>query len=247
MILNASPEAFPMAPPADLVRSEVIVAHDWQSFIDLKVMDDHWVRPGWYPGRRVYYWLLTFPHEGALLARARQCQEMLSSLRMDPVPEDGLHVTMVRIGDTSQVSPAALDMLARQARSLSVAPFDLVAHPLTGSRGAVRFSLSPWRPLVELHAALTALHVLAGVPGGQPTTLFRPHLGVAYNPRRRRTGPVRQAIAPLRELSPVTVPVRFLDLVELRRESAAYRWTVLHRVPLSAADAHTIGNGSSPA
>lgn len=191
-------------------------------------MGDHWDRPGWADQQRSYYWMLTFSRATELLGLAEHCQKALHHLGMDPVPSDGLHVTMVRVGPTDQVSKAQVQQLIDLTQNLPVRAFRLLAHPLTGSRGAVRFSLTPWRPVVQLHAALSAVGDQVRVPGGSPTSAFRPHLGIAYNNQTRQAAPVVDAVASLRSLPPAVLDVTSVDLVELRRQDRAYRWRTVH-------------------
>ncbi len=141
--LDVDSGAFPSAPPADLDDPGVIVEHDWRSFQAVERMSNHWDRPGWSDRRRTYYWMLTFSNAIELSRRAEHCQEALQHLGMDPVPADGLHVTMLRVGDIDRVSQAQVEHLLNMAEKMPVSEFELLAHPLTGSRGAVRFSLSP--------------------------------------------------------------------------------------------------------
>ncbi|MFE4831235.1 2'-5' RNA ligase family protein [Streptomyces sp. NPDC056672] len=232
--LDVDHRVFPAAPPPDLDDPGCIVEHDWRAFAGIDRMTDHWSRPGWPPGRRAYYWMLTFPSDSALSNCARHCQNELVHLGMDPVPDDGLHVTLQSIGNTAQVSPLQIKHLVRLAEQLSLRPFQLAAHPLTGSRGALRFSLSPWRPLVNLHAALGEIGRQAGVSGGKSVAAFRPHLGVQYNNRDRPAGPVIASVARLRLLPPVILDITAVELVELHQvhgSAQAYRWNSVGTIP----------------
>jgi hypothetical protein len=110
------------------------------------------------------------------------------------------------------------------------------ATPLAGSRGAVRLTLTPWEPLVRLHAALVAANASVGLPAMKPTTLFRPHLSLAYNNRPRPAGPVIETVAGLRSLPSVELSVADVQLVELRRCGAEYRWDVLASLPLTLSE-----------
>lgn len=230
--LAVDTRAFPCAPPADLDDPHVIVEHDWHAFQAVERMKNHWDRPGWSEQRHAYYWMLTFAESPALLQRTEHCQGALEHLNMDPVPADGLHVTMLRIGATELVTRPQLQRLIALAEQLPVSGFRIAAHPLAGSRGAVRFSLTPWRPLVDLHAALSTLGAQAGVPGGKPTSTFRPHLGVAYNNAERAAAPVIGVVSQLRALPPVALDVSSVDLVKLRRHGRTYRWETVRSLPL---------------
>ncbi|WP_369362144.1 2'-5' RNA ligase family protein [Streptomyces sp. CG4] len=227
--------AFPHHPPPDLDSPDLLVDHDWRAFIAVERMTNHWARPGWPEGFRAYYWMLTFPDAGDLMSRARQCQDVLAHLGMDCVPSDGLHVTLTRIGSTDLVSNDQLRLLADLAEQMPLTTFDVTAYPMAGSRGAVRFTLAPWSPLIRLHAALSEAGRRANVPGGKPTAAFRPHLGVQYSNRERPAAPVVESVARLRTLEPVSLEIRSVELVELWRTTnplPAYRWRVVRSVPL---------------
>ncbi|MEU5958191.1 2'-5' RNA ligase family protein [Streptomyces sp. NPDC047525] len=233
--LDVHPGAFPPMPPADLNAPEQLVDHDWRAFTMLDRMTNHWARPGWTSGRRVYYWMLTFPDASDLRAQAQRCQEELSHLAMDRVPGKGLHVTMPRIGDTDRVPEGQVQLLGDLTEQMPVETFRILAHPMAGSRGAIRYTLSPWSPLVRLHAALSDIGRQACVPGGKPTAGFRPHLGIQYNNQDRAAAPVISSVARLRTLSPVPLEISSVELVELRRTSGAspaYRWNVMRSIPL---------------
>nr|BEK71377.1 hypothetical protein KPHV_86040 [Kitasatospora purpeofusca] len=197
-------------------------------------MISHWDRPGWTADTRRLHWMLTFGGgESDLLIRTEECQAALAGLGLDLVPPDGLHVTMVRVGDTDAVTPETVEALADHVQQLALPRLSLTAHPLAGSRGAIRYSLTPWTGLVHLHAALTTAGQELGVPGGAATAEFRPHCGVAYSPAPGDARPVREAVTRLRALAPVALTVDAVDLVELRRRGRTYRWRVLRRVPLT--------------
>ncbi|MFD3926518.1 2'-5' RNA ligase family protein [Streptomyces sp. NPDC058614] len=232
-LLSADPAAFPAEPPSDPRDPVAIAAHDWAAFSALDEMADHWSRPGWSDGSRAYYWMLAFPDEPELTALALRCQEALEPLGLDPVPADGLHITLTRIGTPDTVTPAQLESLARDVEPLLPTEFSLQAIPLAGSRGAVRLSLGPWEPLLELHTGLAEGIRGTGLVTRKPTAIYRPHLSLAYNNRHRLAAPVIEAVAGLRALPPVELPVAAVQLVELRRSGREYRWDVLKSLPLT--------------
>ncbi|MGV9564461.1 2'-5' RNA ligase family protein [Streptomyces sp. NPDC003480] len=231
-LLSADPAAFPAEPPADTHDPAVTAAHDWAAFSALDEMTDHWARPGWSDGSRAYYWMLTFPDDQRLAVLAGHCQEELTPLGLDPVPTDGLHITLARVGTPDVVTPSQLDSLARDAEALLPSAFSVRAMPLAGSRGAVRLSLGPWEPLLRLHHALAKAGSGVGLAPKKPTSAFRPHLSLAYNNRRRPAAPVVEAVSGLRALPAVELSVAAVQLVELRREGRTYRWDVRKNVPL---------------
>ncbi|MDT3397618.1 2'-5' RNA ligase family protein [Streptomyces sp. B1866] len=232
-LLRPDPATFPAAPPADLRDPAAIAAHDWAAFSALDEMADHWSRPGWADGTRAYYWLLTFPGHSALADLALRCQKDLAPLGLDAVPVDGLHITLTRVGTPDAIPRERLADLARSAGAALPPAFSLRAMPLAGSRGAVRLSVGPWEPLVHLQAALVQVGSDAGTAPRKPTSVFRPHLSLAYNNRRRPAAPVIDAVAPLRALPAVDLEITEARLVELRRTGTEYQWDVLHTVRLT--------------
>ncbi len=235
--LVADGGTFPPVPPADVDDAACVLAADWDAFRNIARMANHWDRPGWGTHDRTYYWMLTFPTAPGLITEARVCQQQLAHHGLDPVPEDGLHITMNRIGAVPDIPRTRVDELARQAAARVGGPFEIQAHPMAGSPGAVRFTVTPWSALVGLHAALgQAAHAAAIPVQGRPTGLFRPHLGIFYCPADRPAAPVIESVAALRQRRPIPVQVESVELVELRREHRTYRWDVVHSVPLRGTD-----------
>ncbi|KAF3470112.1 2'-5' RNA ligase family protein [Streptomyces sp. Tu 3180] len=230
--LSADPAAFPVCPPADLADPAVIAAHDQAAFDAVERMVDHWDRPGWTAQTRAYYWMLTFPDDPVLVGLARRCQQRLAPLGLDPVPDDGLHITLARVGSAATLPLSHLDDVINAATPLLPEAFRLRAVPLAGSRGAVRLTVAPWAPVLALHVALSESMTSLGLTPGKPTALFRPHLSLAYNNRPRPAAPIIEAVTTLRDLPAVDLHVREVQLVELRREDRAYRWDVVKSVPL---------------
>ncbi len=175
--------------------------------------------------------MLTFD-EPSLLEAVLDHQERLRSLGLDQIRPGDLHLTLARVGDRQSLSPQQLRELVRTATDHVGAAFSLEFHPLTGSPGAVRYSVTPWTDLVALHNTLTQVHRHLCLPGGKPTTRYRPHLGLGYQSCAREAGPVIDAVGRLRLQPPIPLTVRHVDLVELRRDPGRYTWDRLARVPL---------------
>ncbi|MFI1163264.1 2'-5' RNA ligase family protein [Streptomyces sp. NPDC020801] len=210
----------------------MIAKHDWAAFDAVEEMNDHWDRPGWTSSTRAYYWMLTFPDATPLIDHAGHCQKELRHLAFDDIDADGLHLTLGRIGRVDEIDSGHLDRLVAKAQERRPESFTLRAVPLTASRGAIRYSVAPWDPVLHLHEALFAADAESGIPQRKPTSLLRPHLGIAYCNRPVSADIVRDAIRPLRELDAVDVAVQKVRLVELRREGQAYRWQVIHSLEL---------------
>ncbi|MEV6723571.1 2'-5' RNA ligase family protein [Streptomyces xanthochromogenes] len=239
MQLTTDPGVFPPSPPPSTTDPTVIAAHDWAAFAAVQKMTNHWDRPGWTEHTRAYYWMLTLPEDAPLVGHMQQCQHALASLRFDDIAADGLHLTLGRIGLVEDVTAGHLDRLAAAAQGRAPERFTLRAIPLAASRGAIRYSVAPWTPLINLHQMLGAVGAESGLPFRKPSALLRPHIGLAYANRPLPADQVRAALRPLRDLDTVGVPFQQLHLVELRREGRAYRWRTVHSVNLTPAQGNS--------
>lgn len=209
------------------------VDDDWERFRFLTTMTNHWDRPGWTPGRRSYHWLLTFD-DTALRDLAAICQRQLREFDcLDRVPADRLHLTVRRLAFTDEIDTAAVATVAGRVaeRCRRLPAFRVRVGPLAGSSGAVRFTVAPWEPLVDLRDAVDQVTVACGLPAVERR--FRPHVGIAYCNRDVPAEPILRRVAGLRDLPPVEVPVVDLRLVRLYRDGRTYRWDTESIVPLT--------------
>ncbi|WP_330250729.1 2'-5' RNA ligase family protein [Nocardia sp. NBC_00565] len=221
-----SKRPFPPLPPASTSEAASIRSNDWSAFKELTSLEDHWTLKAWAPGRSGYYWYLTFDNPD-LAALAGQCQKALADDDLDLMPTDGLHVTMMGVGNAQDVPDIELSRIvdATRERLSGFTPFDMSVGPLAGSRSAIRFSVAPWDPLLALHRALRAAASAFRPASRLPeTSEFRPHLGIAYINRKQSPNELVSDVSALRHIPPVTVRVDKVDLVELRREGRRYRW-----------------------
>ena len=229
--LAPHPDAFPSALPLQVDDPVVVAAHDWDAFAAVDEMHNHWNRPGWSTGTRAVYWLLTIS-DSAFIAHARRCQSLVRHLRFDEIAPDGFHLTLGRVGIADTLSERQIRNLVATVRAKAPPAFALTAIPLTGSRGAFRYSVAPWTPIVELHHVLVSSSEACGLPAMTPTARLRPHVGIGYANRTLSAVIARNAVLPLRSQPSVALRVETADLVEMRRESGAYKWRLLHRVRL---------------
>lgn len=221
---------FPRHLPDSTADPEAIVRNDWEAFAELEHLRDHWSVKQWAPGRTGYYWYLAFD-DPDLVDFSAKCQNSLGIAGIDSVPSDGLHLTISSVGDTTAITDEQIEALVSVARERlsEVKPFDLTIGPLSGSRSAIRFSVAPWDPLLDLHRVLSACsnvsspdHAPRDVSGS--SARFRPHLGIAYNNTDRAAAEVIAAVAAQRRPERVSVRVDTVELVVLRREGRCYRW-----------------------
>jgi 2'-5' RNA ligase len=236
---------FPADLPADIEDAGLIAANDWAAFENVGEMVDHWQRPGWHAGRRSYHWILSFAENAELAAMARECFRACSAHAFDQVPSDALHLTICRVGFTDEVDQDILDAVYARAASLcsGVGTFPLSVGPLAASRGAVRFSVAPWSSLFEIYDAVgAASRWVTGRESPSARESFRPHISIAYSRMRQEAQKLRRSIARYRDLPVVTCKVSRIELVELRREPAAYRWNAIRGVDLALNQADRRGD-----
>ncbi|APE34011.1 hypothetical protein BOX37_08540 [Nocardia mangyaensis] len=221
---------FPRHLPDSTADPEAIARNDWEAFAEIEYLRDHWSVKQWSPGRTGYYWYLTFD-DPDLVGFAAERRRGLGLTGLDAVPPDGLHITIRGVGDTTAVPDEHVDALVSSARERlsDVKPFDLTIGPLAGSRSAIRFSVAPWDPLLDVHRVLSACSgevspdpAARDVPGSP--SRFRPHLGIAYNNTDRAAAAVIAAVAAQRTPERISVRVDTVELVVLRREGRCYRW-----------------------
>jgi 2'-5' RNA ligase len=229
---------FPATPPASLADTDVIHEHDWASFQQVETMVEHWNRPGWWPGRASYHWMVLTRPNSAVLDLVRQVQSGLAEHSgLDLVASDALHLTVSRVGWESDVPLGQLPRLAAAARArcADLKSLELEVGPLAGSRGAIRLSVAPWDDLLRLHDRLRAatIDVLGETATPPPRSAFRPHLGVAYSRRVQPAGPLVQAVEALRPLPRALQVVSAAELVRLERADRGYLVQPVHTVQLS--------------
>jgi len=213
------------------------VERDWQEFQRLDYMGNHWERPGWAPGRRAYYWYITLGDTPPLNAMAAECQSTLNLPYLDPVPLDRLHLTVQRLAFEDEIATSQVDATARRARQLlsGVESFELNIGPLAGSRGAVRFSVSPWAPIENLRRALReAISSSTDIRPSRSESDFRPHVGIAYCNARVQAPELIQRVSQLRHLPTIQTRVSEVSLVRLSRTDRGYCWEPLATLPLRA-------------
>jgi len=208
------------------------VEEDWKMFSSLTSMTNHWDRSGWSPGRRAYYWYLTFDSEN-LRTLAARCQDSLPDTYLDHVPLDGLHLTLPKIGWADELTTEEVERVARTAEQdlLHCPPFELEVGPLSGSSGAVRFSVNPWEPVENLYKILSRTSRYDAAPHSRLN--FRPHIGIAYCNTAVDSADLIAKVRGLRDFPRIRVEVDEVQLVLLERRGRSYAWSLRHSLRLA--------------
>ncbi|OHV40826.1 2'-5' RNA ligase family protein [Pseudofrankia sp. EUN1h] len=199
-------------------------------------MADHWYwRPGHRPGRNYLTWYVVFDDQ-ALRDHVAAHQKALADLDyLDPVPADGIHMTVQGVGFPDEVDPSTAARIGEQAtaRTADIEPFTLTVGPIAAYPGGTFLRAAPWRPVAEVRDRLResiAAELGADQVPAEPAR-FKPHISVTYCNATPPAAEVVRRLATLRREVPlVEVPVTGVHLLELRREGHTYRWTSRHEV-----------------
>jgi 2'-5' RNA ligase len=209
------------------------VASEPGPFGNVRLLRNHWSGPA---GPRGCYWYLTFAAAPEVCALAARCQQAVAFPYYDPVPPQGLHMTLDRVATEADLPTAQLDSIEDAARLAcrAIAPFSL--GPLGGTRGAVGFTASPAGPIRRLRAALRAatLSACPGAPVMRQETA--PHVTIAY--ANTDDVPAADTIAAVEKLNAsaprAEAAVEEVLLILLERRYRSYAWQSVARIPLTS-------------
>lgn len=216
---------------------ERVDAEDWERFQQVQRLADHWVRDDWPPERRYLTWYVVFD-DPTLRDLVSRYQRHLADLRyLDPIPPDGLHMTIQGVAYLDEVEDDQVSSIARGAGAAcaDLGPFDLRIGPIGGHRGGAFLRAAPWQPVVALRDKLrqTTLDVLGSRQLAEPSAGFKPHISVTYCHSDPPARPLIDHLARLRDNPEyISVTVTNVSLLEVWRERRTYRWTERHRIEL---------------
>jgi len=206
-----------------------------ERFRTIRRLRNHWSRP---IGPPAYYWYLTFEEHTELQSLASKCQQAISFPYYDLTPPRDLHMTLDKIAFDGDLTPDQLHRIeaiaARTCREIQ--PFDVTIGPLSGTPGAIGFSVFPIQPIDELRNKLRQATLSIYPEAPVTRSEFHPHIAIAY---ANSDVPAAEAIAALNELNTaafLNVTVEEGALVLLKRHQRSYAWQPISRVPLGSAD-----------
>jgi 2'-5' RNA ligase len=210
---------------------------EWESFRQLGHMVNHWDRPGWTEHTRSYHFFLTFEGAHELHELTRRCQTALAGIpTLDMVPRDLLHLTIEGVGFADRLFESEARAIAAlvEEEFKDVPTFTLKVGPLTGSAGAVRFSVHPHEPLNEFRAGILQARGSGNsdFEGNAAKRNFVPHVSIAYCNAPTPVRNILPVVEGLRQLGHVQVSIDALKFVELRRIERTYVWEVIDSIEL---------------
>jgi 2'-5' RNA ligase len=171
------------------------------------------------------------PQVRALAAVARGRLSAVSGLHF--TPEQWLHLTVLRVGLTTDFAPGEIEAMVGQARQ----PLQRVP-PVTFTLGQVLYhpeaiSLGA-RPGDALDAVAGAVRQAAASTPARPadvtTPLWIPHVTVAYSTQDQPADPIIAALG--RELPECPVTIDAIHLIAQHGPERAWNWQSLARIAL---------------
>jgi 2'-5' RNA ligase len=209
----------------------------WDEFERLDRLVSHWWwRPGWAVGRAFYTWHLTFDDATAapLHDLVGRLHDGLAGIEgLDLIPQRWLHLTMQGLGFTDEVADDDVDAITRAgAKRLAAVPaFDLTLGPIEADDEATGLLVRPWAAVAAVRDSIR--EAIADVWDEVPESPeFHPHVSIAYSNANVPTGPIRDRVAPLRDLESVTIPIAAAQLIRLNRDNQMYEWDVVANLQL---------------
>ena len=209
----------------------------WEEFGRLELLVNHWWwRPGWSVGRSFYTWHLTFdgPASAPLHQLVGRLHNGLAGVEgLDLIPQRWLHLTMQGLGFTDEVSDDDVQAITRAAtkRLAAVPAFDLTLGPIEADDEATGLLVRPWTAVAAVRDGIRA--AIADVWDEVPENpQFHPHVSIAYSNSDVPTGPIRERVAPLRDIEPVIIPITGAQLIRLNRDNQMYEWETVADVLL---------------
>jgi 2'-5' RNA ligase len=219
----------------NLILEQRVDEEDWKEFRRIKRLGDHWDRHDWPPERRYLTWYVVFDDPG-LRAHVAALQDELADLDyLDPIPPDGLHMTIQGVAYVDELGEEQIDAIGSRAKDLcsSLRPFGLSLGPIAGYRGGTFLRASPWDSVVEVRGRVreAVFDVLGDRELAEPSVGFKPHVSVTYCHAEPPASALVSRLVKMRTKSDtIEVPVPGISLLEVWREHRTYRWNVRRHI-----------------
>jgi 2'-5' RNA ligase len=201
------------------------------------MMADRWqarAEPG--PGEAQLYWHILMrdqPQVRALAAVARQRLAGFTGLHF--TPEQCLHLSVLRVGLTTEIAHNEIEAMIGQARYLlrKIPPVTCTVGQVLYHPEAIALGVRPGDALdavaLAIREAVTSTLALSTV---DTTSLWIPHVTVAYSTQDQAADPMIAALGHELPACPVTVDT--VHLIAQHGAERAWNWQVLATVPIGA-------------
>jgi 2'-5' RNA ligase len=198
-------------------------------------MTDRWhdrAEPG--PGEAQLYWHILMrdqPQVRALAAVARQRLSGFSGLHFTPEPR--LHLSVLRAGLTTEISQGDVNAMVVQAQYLlqQAAPVTFSLGQVLYHPEAIVLGVRPGDALDAVSLAVRKAAESAGVLStGATTSLWIPHVTVAYSTEDQPADPIIGALG--RELPECPVTIDAIHLIAQHGAERDWNWQPLATVAI---------------
>jgi 2'-5' RNA ligase len=199
-------------------------------------MADRWrgrAEPG--PGQAQLYWHILMsdqPQVRALAAVARQRLAAFAGLHF--TPEQRLHLSLLRVGLTTEISAEAIGTMVDRTRSAlrPVSPPEFTLGRVLYHPEAIVLGVQPDGALGAISAAVREAAATAqGLPA-EAGSRWIPHVTVAYSTADQEAGPIIAALG--HELPECPVTVDAIHLIAQHGAERAWNWQSLARVAVGS-------------
>jgi 2'-5' RNA ligase len=205
-------------------------------------MADRWqarAEPG--PDEAQLYWHILMrdqPQVRALAATARHRLTGFSGLHF--TPEEWLHLSVLRVGLSNEISADDIDAMVGQANHLlkSIPPVTFTLGQVLYHPEAITLGIRPQDALDAVSAAIrqaTASTQALSTDG--TTSLWTPHVTVAYSTQDQAAEPIITALG--RELPVCPVTIDTIHLVAQHGAERAWNWRPVATISIGSLTAPT--------
>ena len=200
-------------------------------------MADRWqarTEPG--PGEAQLYWHILMrdqPQVRALAAVARQRLAGFSGLHF--TPEQWLHLSVLRVGLSTDFLPSDIDTMVSQASHLlkSTPPVTFTLGQVLYHPEAITLGIRPEDALDAVSAAIRqATASTLASPTDATTSLWIPHVTVAYSTQDQAAEPIIAALG--RELPVCSAAIDTIYLVAQHGAERAWNWQPVATISLGS-------------
>jgi len=188
------------------------------------------------PGQAQLYWHILMRDQPQVCALAAVARRRLAAIAgLHAVPEQFLHLSMLRVGLAVDLPQAALgDMVARARAGLAASgPVTADLGPVLYDPEAIALAVGPDGVLHPVRAVLAEAARQAGAGPGEPADAhWVPHVSVAYSTAEQPDGPVIAALG--RELPAGQITVDSVSLIAQHGPERDWSWQPLASIALRA-------------
>src|SRR5437870_2868355 len=167
------------------------------------------------PGKgRLYWHILLGKHSQVRLLASESHRRLAACAGLVPTPQRWLHLTILNVGLTDEISHAQRETIIAEAKRLlaDVPPMTVTLSRVLYHPEAVAVAAHPVDALTRLlEITRTATRAATGRDGTVEHEPWTPHVTVAYSDAIQSAAPIIAALG--RELPPCNVTIRYISLV----------------------------------